>query len=507
MLLKVHFNKCRKWEIMFIVVCFATITLTFFVSPKFAEAKCNAVTIDTTENNMTVPVSQVKSKEYMDGQKHQAEIYNKICVMDGEAQVLAEKLRADISSSTIKFVRTDFGKGNPAFVQNTAKFNTQVGDSVAGNTINNIQSSIAEPFRDDTVTALKTDRVPGPLSVLNPTITTEEYNNITNGTNDSPSSWYLMTQYPQNNQYGSLMLAKDVVNSKVNAAQAKYQQQLDWGRGYLSYEYCPSAGNGSTYTPYTADQSMSDFLSPTKNTPQQQAAYSATSVYGVYVNDENCLTLTPGATIQNEMDNVLSSDLRHLEVAQSYDQTSGQLTGQLLKQSLGGTTGLAGASLNNSAGYNNTSPAIQNYVNQQTNKTVNGTSAFPNQNNFDYQSYLNQLLGLINTNSNGNNSNNGSGYTVAPAVPTIYCVSSTSTVYLSSSTLVTWVAAASGGVPPFSYSWLFTDGTTTSTSTGQSVTKSYATSTVGVKIASASVKGADSLSYTNACSNTVTVKP
>jgi hypothetical protein len=510
MLLKVHFNTNKKTIPTISVFVFLMTFFSFSFFPQTTNAACANYPIDTTENNMTVPVSQVRSKEYMDGQRQQAILYYKTCISDGQAQVENQKIRKAIVSSTATWVNSGMDKknnnevGKPYFSQNNEKFYAGLNETVTGNTLEKISPIVFGPFRENISTSLAAKVTYNSQEALKPTITEAEYNDLVNNTGGGWSSFQAMAEFGPNNPYGAMYLAQNEVDDKVATAKAKYEQQQEWSGGYFNYEKCPSDQNSQSNT-----------------TGRQVYNQNNQPVYGVRVTDSNCVTETPGATIRDGLSIILGSDLRSLEVATSWDRLlmDNPPVGKIITDTLGGAGGLATASVEgtrsrtatvsstNSNTSNNNYPAdrisqaAQQAAQDAVTKTApRGSSGVAN-NNINYSSYLDTVLDLLKNNSNQNNNQN----TQTP--PTIFCVASTSTVALSNPTPVTWVTAVSGGLPPFSYLWFFEDNGQISTSTGQSVTKSYASSTAGVKTALVSVTGTDRNTYSTVCSNSVLVKP
>ena len=501
MLLKVHFKEYQKWRDIFLVICLITVFSAFFSIPKiiFADTGnpsdypatdstqkgCEEQTIDSTENNMTVPVSQLLSPEYVAAQNRAYTLYYKTCVLDVKAQALAKEALQKLTESIVKWIDTGIGNkngtGNPTYVQNTGDFFGKLTDSVAGNTIESISPSIASPFRTEVTLALansytgQTRDQELATTLTNPDA---DFQTFTNGTGGSWDLWFNVTQHPQNNPYGASMIASAQVSNAVASAQNKYQQQLDWGRGFLNYEDCPSDAKNSSSVSGGAQ------------------VYDANHqpVYGVWVNDQGCKIKTPGATIQGQIDLTLGSDMRGLEVAQTMDQVLPALTGQLMSQSLGfENKGLIAAGSNTSGYANGASISLGSFNNGVTNNSSSGYAG----NSFDYQSYINQLLSLANTNKNTGTT----GGTVTIPSPTIACLTSTSTVSLSSSTPVVWSAQVTGGVSPFVYSWQGDEGLSGTAST---TTKLY--SAVGIKGATVIVIDANSRAFSHQCgTTTVTV--
>jgi hypothetical protein len=537
MSLKVHFNKNRKKYSVFVVTGLITmLASTYFVAPKITEATCTDKTIDSgNDNNMTVPVSQLLSPEYVKSQNQLATEYYKTCVADGEAIVESKKMIQALTKSTVKWIDTAFN-GNPAFVKDPDAFFSKLAYSVAGNTIENVvQPSLTSPFKSALIPALSAEysgqnsdgSTQNPLSS---NLNTDEYNNFINGTDGSWSwdDWNSITQNPQNNPFGAMMLAEEQIDNSVANSEAKYQQQLDWGRGFLNSENCPSDSNSNSQDTQVYDE-------------------NGEPVYGVEVNNSGCVTVTPGATIQDALDNIVAGDLNGLEVAQNIDDIYQPLTGQLMTQTIEDPSGLDGADdtasgLGGGAGLSgygggSDSSGLGGLINGLTN-TLGGSSGLSGLTNglsgvLGGQSGLSGLTnsltnslggssglsGLTNglTNSLGglggqgngssgssgasaDNSNNSSVSNTTISSPSIICAEFPSTVSIK--TPVTWEAVALNGIPPFTYYWT---GDENFSGIGTTTVKTY--TTTGLKTATVFVTDARGNTYSNICSSVVSVTP
>jgi len=530
MLLKVHFKKYQKSLSVFIVICFLTISLAVLTVPQKTEATCTNMSMGGTMNSNTVPVNQDNSMSYTTGQQHASTEYYKTCIMDGIATVIGKKIIQSLTSSITKWINSGF-KGNPSFVQNPQNFFNDLADKVGGSVIENIAPELCSPFRLNIKLALSMSMSSNQQEEIGCTLTDVE-NNFKNFANDSGGNWdnwFQITQTPQNNPYGAGMLAQAQLSMNIETAQGKYQQQLDWGRGFLSSEDCPSssAGNSGSQSSSVYDQ----------NNPSQ-------SKYGVYPGDNGCTIKTPGATIQDQLDTTLGSDLHGLEIAQSIDQIFSALAGQLMSKALGAGGGLVGASSNTSSSGSNNSyyqnntnniPTIPisgfctpNTQNAQIGDIITWSASIPDINgNVSYTWYGDENL----TGTDSSESiRYGSGGTKTASVivrsvndptqsaqidctpdvtitnsssttafqPTVSCTAGITSTPIN--TPVTWQAHVTGGVAPFTYSW---QGNNDFTGTGQAAVMQYPT--VGSVTATVTVTGADGNTASNNCDSAVNI--
>lgn len=649
----VHFKTYQKVISMFLVLCFFVIPFTTLTLPKKAEAVCVPIPAPPIPDPLSVPVhmsatSVTNIKD--DAQKNMDWFKN--CILDGMATLIAKTIIKALTKSIVTWINSGF-KGNPSFVQNTGQFFGGIADKVAGNTIEQIAPFLCSPFKLNIQMALALSMTSGTQDEISCTLTDVEnnFNNFVNGTGGSWDNWFQITQNPQNNPYGAMMIAQAQMSASIETAQGKYQQQLDWGKGFLSFEDCPASpfkggisgapgevpnipageggtlNTGNTYSVGTPSKSPSiqgnsynnslasigslglldtvlgnsnsnalaatvvpgaygpsdirpitnngaptgQYLLPVNNVPGQtnghyftnsqdtganKPVYTAdnpnTPVHGVMAGNNGCLTKTPGAVVESQLENVLGSDLRGLEIAQSIDQIVEALVGQLITQAIGGLQGLTGAGNQSSSG-GGSNFNYQNSINAggaagvaipdlpimgfctpspqtaQIGETVTWNAYIPDINgNVEYEWGDDENLLSSNSASattsyatNGEksayviitNTSNPQGVVIdcmqgvsignvsaIANMPTISCEASSNTASIN--TPVTWQAVTIGGVPPFVYSWQGSDGLA---NVGQSTIKSYATP--GIKTATVNVTSADGYTYSRTCSNTVNVTP
>ena len=535
---KVPLKKYQKWLAVSVVICLLFVSSIFFGIPKTTEAVCTNMPVVTTPNMMTVPVSQTMSPEYVIGQQQKSTEYFKTCVMDGIATGIAKQVIKSLTGSIVNWINSGFN-GNPSFVQNPGQFFGAIGDRVAGNTIQNLAPFLCSPFKLNVQLALVMNQTSSQAEEIGCTLTDVE-NNLKNFTGETSggtwSNWFNVTQNPQNNPTGAMMLAQNQLSLNVETAQGKYQQQLDWGRGFLGSESCPADSNtNSSNGP--AKTSSGGVVYDSSNQP----------VYGVQVDNRGCYLKTPGATIQDQLDSSLNSDLRGLELAQSFDQILSAVMGQLMTKALSAGGGLVSSNSNSSSGsgggytYQSTTntattiptipisgwcyPTVQN---ANIGDTVTWYANIPSINGaVSYIWYGDENLSGNNSTAYLRYSTNGTksggvivrsinnpqnvaqidcypsltvGAGNSTSIPTISCTPSVSSV--PAGTSMTWQATATGGNPPFTYSW---QGDEYLTGTTTSQTKIYGTT--GAKTAKVSVTGSDSITYTQNCSASVMVTP
>ena len=225
-----------------------------------------------------------------------------------------------ISESTIRWINGGF-QGNPVFVDNFGQFFKDLADIETATFLEELSAPdfLCEPYRIQIQTGLLssytdpyyqpkyrgrlgTGRVSGygKCSFSEASISLEAY------VSGSPSSfqqggwdsWYQLTQNPQNNIYGSYLLAEREQYSRVASRQGEADLEIKINDGFLSFK------------------------------------------------DEKGRITTPGKIIQGQIENRLNIPENRLVLAREFDEVVNALVNQLVKvalnEVLGGVNGLLG---------------------------------------------------------------------------------------------------------------------------------------------------------------------
>ncbi|MFM2357573.1 MAG: hypothetical protein RJA61_310, partial [Candidatus Parcubacteria bacterium] len=294
-----------KWLVPFIIVPLI-IPVSFFSLPQKIQAQA------------PVPVGDlVNAPTHIENAVQNTIKAAKEYVLDNLVTVLAKTLIRQISQSTINWINSGF-KGSPSFIQNPEQFFTGIADQVAGNFIESIGLGfLCEPFRLNLQLSLAL-QYGGQGSDTDIGCTFSDVLGNVEGfvegdfTQGGWDGWFKITQNRNGNPYGSYIQAKTALDIKIATAQGTETLKLDWGKGF---------------------QSLTDSLGN---------------------------ILTPGATIEAQLSEVLGTDLRQLELADEINEIMGALVGQLIGQVMS-ATGLAG-SPSSSSGYN---PSYAYQTNQE----------------------------------------------------------------------------------------------------------------------------------------------
>src|SRR3989338_8974450 len=224
---------------------------------------------------------------------------------DSIAIAIAKIALEQILQATTDWVRRGF-EGNPAYATDPAQFFTKIADNVAGEFIRGSELGfLCSPFQTKIRLALQqyyTQRrrfqcsVTGIISNLD-----AFYNDFSQGGWDG---WFAMTQNDFGNPYGSYLQGQIELDNRIAKAGGIQSQQLNWNSGFLSWSECVEE----------------DFMTGEcmKRGPVQ----------------------TPGQVIESQLESVLGSGLRQLELADEFDGLDSALVAQLLKQIVFNVRGL-----------------------------------------------------------------------------------------------------------------------------------------------------------------------
>lgn len=241
-----HFKTYQKVISMFLVASFLIVPLSVLTFPKKAEAVCTPFMVLPTPNPLAVPVSTAMDPTKQVDRFQEGNTFFKNCVLDGLATLIAKTIIKALTKSIVQWINSGF-KGNPSFVQNPGAFFSGIADKVAGNMIEKIAPELCSPFKLNIQLALALSQTGGDELSCTLTDVEKNFSDFVNGSlkgGGSWDNWFKITQEPQNNPYGAMMIAQSKLKIAVETAQGKYEKQLDWGSGFLSFEDCPTQIGG-----------------------------------------------------------------------------------------------------------------------------------------------------------------------------------------------------------------------------------------------------------------------
>jgi len=255
----------------------------------------------------------------------------KECVIKPIIILIAKTLLAQLTRSIVNWINTGF-KGNPAFVTDFRKFLLDVGDQVIGEFIYGSDLSfLCSPFQLQVRIALALNyqgfdnRARCTLSSVIGNVN----NAYTNFSSGGWPGWFSVTTNPQNNPYGAYMMAQSELSIRIANAQYTNTKLLDFGKGFFSFQKC-------------ADGPTSSVNTGSGSAPATNFSYSYTPIN--VSPSANCQIVTPGAVIEDQLEEVLGSEIRQLELANDINSIIAALVGQLIKQGLTALGGISGLS-------------------------------------------------------------------------------------------------------------------------------------------------------------------
>ncbi|MEX2013420.1 MAG: hypothetical protein WD897_00695, partial [Parcubacteria group bacterium] len=221
------------------------------------------------------------------------------------AITIAKVALEEILNATTDWINSGF-EGNPAYATNPRQFFTNIADNIAGEFIAGSDLAfLCSPFQVQIRLALQryhTQRRQFQCSLTKVVGNIEAfYDDFSQGGWDG---WFSMTQNDANNPYGAYLEAKIELDSRVANALGIQREQLSWNSGFLSWSECVAEDS---------ETGECRERGPTK---------------------------TPGVVIESQLEGVLGSGVRQLELADELDELVSALFGQLLKQVVFGAQGL-----------------------------------------------------------------------------------------------------------------------------------------------------------------------
>ncbi len=238
--------------------------------------------------------------------------------LDALMKQVVKSIIKDITKSTVDWINTGF-EGSPLYVQDPGVFIYSISDAQFGGFMDDYNTLIPDehPFKNVVARAL----VDAQNDVFDPQYTLDEATGGPQNTRDflegdfskgGWDAWYELTQNPANNPYGLALESQEEVNRRINRAITEEFTLLDWGDGFRSIRECRE-----------------------------------------YNSDGNCVEygdiITPGQVVESQLEQVLGTDIRQLELADEINEILGALTGQLIAE-VTSPLGLLGSTGDGSSG-------------------------------------------------------------------------------------------------------------------------------------------------------------
>src|SRR3990167_8101929 len=221
------------------------------------------------------------------------------------AITIAKLALEQILNATTAWINNGF-EGNPAYVTDPLQFFTKIADNIAGEFIQGSELGfLCSPFQAKIRLALArrhAQRRQFQCTLTNVVANIEDfYNDFSQGGWDA---WFVMTQNDVNNPYGAFLEAQIELDNRLAQALGLQNLKLSWDSGFLGWSEC-----------IREDPDTGECL-------------------------ERGPTKTPGKVIEDQLENVLGSGVRQLELADELDELVAALFSQLLKQIFSSAQGL-----------------------------------------------------------------------------------------------------------------------------------------------------------------------
>jgi len=267
-------------------------------------------------------------------------------VADALAYMVPKIILRRLTAQTVNWINSGF-KGNPAFITNPGQFFLDVGDQITSDFLSTTAlNRLCSPFQLQVRVALSKNYLQEDPFGYTCTLgrVADNYDNfINNFTEGGWDSWFQITQRSQNNPYGAYQAAQNELAVRIGSQQDKYQRQLNWGSGFLSYERCK---------PGTEVAPRNEFGEIDEGVP-------------VDCLPEDKETVTPGKVIDDQLGKALGSSWSQLEAADEINEIINALVVQLTQQIINGAaSGLRG--LTTSSPNNENRAIIENLSRQTT---------------------------------------------------------------------------------------------------------------------------------------------
>ena len=238
--------------------------------------------------------------------------------LDTIAWYIANLMLKEMSASVVDWINSGF-EGNPAFVDDYGGFLSDIADRTAGSYIYGSQLAfLCQPFALNIRLSLALSRTKRKVNCRISDVTKNIDGFFSNGFNnvtrlESLEQWVTLTADPYSNPYSAYLNTQAELDARLLGTSLGAVKKLDFGRGFQSFELCD--------TPV-------DPLNPFPPTSEERG----------------CKITTPGAVIENQLNQTLAGGQQRLHVADEITEIVSALFAQLARQALSGASGLRGLS-------------------------------------------------------------------------------------------------------------------------------------------------------------------
>lgn len=306
---------------LLVILFLTSFSLTPYNQNAYAQNSVNIVSNTSVTDIKTSIESTISAAADSIVASVETSLFIKEWTVDGIAFGLAKTALKSITKSIVKWINSGF-QGSPAFVGDLEAHLIDLADKAAGELIYGSELSfLCSPIEINLRAALAVQQF-GEFEEEVACTLTDVVDNIDsfyagNFEEGGWRGWFELVNEPQNNPYGALAEASAELSVRITTAQDLGTKELDFGAGFLSFKEC---------TPV-------DGKKKANGEPFEQ-----------------CLTVTPGSIIQENLNFQLTVGDRVLLEADEFNEIIGALFSQLGQQALTGAAGLLGLSRSGGSG-------------------------------------------------------------------------------------------------------------------------------------------------------------
>ncbi|MBI5816897.1 MAG: hypothetical protein HZB09_00525 [Candidatus Yonathbacteria bacterium] len=180
---------------------------------------------------------------------------NKTCAADTLAFALGKVVLASLTDSIVNWAQNGFPDGGPSYAKDLNKTMRTVADGEIANFFSSLTGvNICDPANFNFLLSLSKIKTGGPKYACT---LTKAIANVEKFQKDFESGGWIAYQEsmaPQNNPIGFAIKASGEVSSKTQNKKNSLQQELGWGKGFLSFK----DADGNTLTPNTVIESSTN---------------------------------------------------------------------------------------------------------------------------------------------------------------------------------------------------------------------------------------------------------
>lgn len=267
----------------------------------------------------------------------------KECVLDGLGIALAKGMISALTINIVDWINGGF-EGSPAFVTDLHGFLGDIADQTSLDFIRGTELGfLCTPFSVDIRLALAVQRQPFRERIrCSLGDVTDNASAFFSGdfSQGGWPAWFRVHTSFKNNPYGAYLLASSELDVRIAGRRSEELQLLSFGDGFFSKGKCRLDSSSVKSKNAVNHLGTNDPISITPDTTTENGCLSAGGAWDI---------VTPGGQIAAQLENVLGSGVRQLELADEFDEIINALIAQLGQQALTSLDGLRGLSSRSSS--------------------------------------------------------------------------------------------------------------------------------------------------------------